>query len=125
MALLWLPAGIGLLMYCRYGKRALPWIFCASFAVNGYYSLLSTDQQILYLQFNVQDIGSLSEGLTELGNSLVSSILASLIDCFEAWLGFRIWRIQAKSGRAGANRCCCVLRGCAAQCLLSVPRYKA
>ncbi|MGL4931719.1 MAG: hypothetical protein ACRC4H_16755, partial [Plesiomonas sp.] len=85
LALLWLPAGIGLLMYCRYGKRALPWIFCASFAVNGYYSLLSTDQQILYLQFNVQDIGSLSEGLTELGNSLVSSILASLIDCFEAW----------------------------------------
>lgn len=96
LALLWLPAGIGLLMYCRYGKRALPWIFCASFAVNGYYSLLSTDQQILYLQFNVQDIGSLSEGLTELGNSLVSSILASLIDCFEAWLGFRIWRIPGK-----------------------------
>ena len=96
LALLWLPAGIGLLMYCRYGKRALPWIFCASFAVNGYYSLLSTDQQILYLQFNVRNIASWREGLTELGNSLFSSILASLIDCLEAWLGFRIWRVPAK-----------------------------
>lgn len=96
LALLWLPAGIGLLMYCRYGKRALPWIFCASFAVNGYYSLLSTDRQILYLQFNVQDIDSFREGLTELWQSLSSSVLASLIDCLEAWLGFRVWRIPAK-----------------------------
>ncbi|MBO1110141.1 hypothetical protein J2R62_18695, partial [Plesiomonas shigelloides] len=27
LTLFWLTAGIGLLMYCRYAKRALPWIF--------------------------------------------------------------------------------------------------
>lgn len=34
ITLLWLPAGIGLVMYRHGGKRALPWIFAASFLAN-------------------------------------------------------------------------------------------
>ena len=57
LAMLWLPAGIGLLVYCRYGQRALPGIFLASFAFTGYYLVLSTDPQSLYIPFTVQVIG--------------------------------------------------------------------
>lgn len=50
IALLWLPSGIGVLMWQHSGWRAFPWLFVASYATNYYAGMLSAElsRSLLY-----------------------------------------------------------------------------
>ena len=50
LALLWLPSGIGVLMWQRGGWRAFPWLFVASYAANYYAGVVAAEpaRSLLY-----------------------------------------------------------------------------
>ncbi len=73
LTLLWLPSGIGLVMFLLYGRRALPWIFLASAGVNA-----------------PALIGATPEGKLWLG--VVTAAGSALLDTAQAVIGRWLWQ---------------------------------
>ena len=70
-SLLWIPSGIGLLLFLFLGYAAIPWVWLGSYVINTYYGFL-----------NHHELPSL--------HTAVWGILMALVDVFEALIAWKI-----------------------------------
>lgn len=86
-AQVWLPSGIGLIMFCLFGRRALLLVFVASLLVNGPHALQ-------YLSAN----GVITTTLL--------IFFSPLLDAFQGFLAWRFWRLdrEPRLSRLGFQR---------------------
>lgn len=99
-AQVWLPSGIGLVMFSLYGQRALPVVWFASLLVNAPHALLDTPHNGLV-------------GTTAL------VIFSPLLDTLQGYIAWRLWRpeLEPRLSRQGLQR---LLLGILAAVLVSV-----
>ncbi len=86
-AQVWLPSGIGLIMFCLFGKRAFFLVFLASLLVNGPYAWRQ-----------------LSENGAVVTALLI--IFSPLLDALQSFLAWRLWRLdrEPRLSRLGFQR---------------------
>lgn len=86
-AQVWLPSGIGLIMFCLFGKRALPLVLLASLMVNGPHALR-----------HLQDNGAFA--------TVMLIIFSPLLDALQSFLAWRLWRLdrEPRLSRLGFQR---------------------
>lgn len=86
-AQIWLPSGIGLVMFCLFGRRALVLVVLASLMVNGPSACMRWDEQ-----------GPWVTGLL--------IIFSPLLDALQSFLAWRFWRLdrEPRLSRLGFQR---------------------
>lgn len=86
-AQVWLPAGIGLVMFCQFGRRALILVVIASLLVNGSFGLQQLEKN-----------GPITTGL------LIA--ICPLLDALQSFLAWRFWRLdrEPRLSRLGLQR---------------------
>ncbi len=86
-AQVWLPSGIGLIMFCRFGRRAFWLVLLASLMVNGPHALR-----------HLPENGAVTTGLLIL--------FSPLLDAFQSFLAWRFWRLdrEPRLSRLGFQR---------------------
>lgn len=86
-AQIWLPSGIGLVMFCLFGRRALALVVLASLIVNGPSACMRWDEQ-----------GPWVTGLL--------IIFSPLLDALQSFLAWRFWRLdrEPRLSRLGFQR---------------------